>query len=271
MDDAKLTRSMSKKGCSPDNAACEGFFGRLKNEIFDILSVRRDEFNTCLFRTAATELSIGYDGGIDGYKVPLPDGGQLVIRGSVYRVDLMTDAGTTYVRVVDYKTGGKDFVLSDVFYGLNMQMLIYLFAICDNGKELFGETTPAGILYMPAKSAGKSLERGATADDVKKRRIENGRMNGIILENADVVRGMETAARGLFINAEIKEDGTLKGNFLSLREFSMLHKKIDAVLREIGMNIHEGKIPALPVEEAGGRTACDVCDYSAVCLKERSS
>lgn len=34
MDDAKLVRSMSKKGCSPDNSACEGFFGRLKTEMF---------------------------------------------------------------------------------------------------------------------------------------------------------------------------------------------------------------------------------------------
>ena len=34
MKKAELTRSMSKKGCSPDNAACEGFFGRLKNEMF---------------------------------------------------------------------------------------------------------------------------------------------------------------------------------------------------------------------------------------------
>lgn len=34
MDRAKLTRSMSQKGCSPDNSACEGFFGRLKNEMF---------------------------------------------------------------------------------------------------------------------------------------------------------------------------------------------------------------------------------------------
>ena len=34
MDQAGLTRSMSKKGCTPDNAACEGFFGRLKNEMY---------------------------------------------------------------------------------------------------------------------------------------------------------------------------------------------------------------------------------------------
>ena len=34
MHNAKLIRSMSRKGCSPDNAACEGFFGRLKTELF---------------------------------------------------------------------------------------------------------------------------------------------------------------------------------------------------------------------------------------------
>ena len=34
MENQKLTRSMSKKGCSPDNSACEGLFGRLKNEMF---------------------------------------------------------------------------------------------------------------------------------------------------------------------------------------------------------------------------------------------
>jgi transposase InsO family protein len=32
--DARFVRSMSRKGCSPDNAACEGFFGRMKNELF---------------------------------------------------------------------------------------------------------------------------------------------------------------------------------------------------------------------------------------------
>ena len=34
MHSANLIRSMSRKGCSPDNAACEGFFGRLKTELF---------------------------------------------------------------------------------------------------------------------------------------------------------------------------------------------------------------------------------------------
>jgi transposase InsO family protein len=42
-----LIRSMSKKGCSPDNAACEGFFGTVKIEVFYTRSwdgVSVDEF-----------------------------------------------------------------------------------------------------------------------------------------------------------------------------------------------------------------------------------
>jgi len=48
---AQLVRSMSRKACSPDNAACEGFFGRLKNELFypqDWLSTTIDEFIAAL-------------------------------------------------------------------------------------------------------------------------------------------------------------------------------------------------------------------------------
>ena len=44
MDEANLLRSISKKGCSPDNSACEGFFGRLKNEMF----YQRDWTNTTI-------------------------------------------------------------------------------------------------------------------------------------------------------------------------------------------------------------------------------
>ena len=55
----------------------------------------------------------------------------------------------TYLRVIDYKSGGKDFVLSDVLSGLNMQMLIYLFASGENGEEKYGDVFPSGVLYMP--------------------------------------------------------------------------------------------------------------------------
>ncbi|MBQ7638208.1 MAG: PD-(D/E)XK nuclease family protein [Clostridia bacterium] len=241
---------------------------KLKKEIFDMLSVRRREFSVCMFKTAAAELSIGYADGIKGYEVPLPDGGRLIIKGSVDRVDIMKNGEASYVRVIDYKTGGKDFRLSDVFCGLNMQMLIYLFAVCENGKERFGELLPAGVLYVPAKGSGKTLDRNAGPEEILRRRIENGRMNGVILENAEVIKGMEAGARGLFINAQIQNDGSLKGNLLSFDDFICLHKKIDSVLTEMGMSIQAGAVPAVPVDEGNERSVCSWCDYSAVCLKE---
>ena len=49
--------------------------------------------------------------------------------------------GTKYIRVVDYKSGTKNFVYSDVLYGLNLQMFIYLFTICNSGTKLNGKET----------------------------------------------------------------------------------------------------------------------------------
>lgn len=240
---------------------------RLKTEIYELLLLRREEFSSCLFRTVATEFAIGMKDGIKGYEVPLPGGGTLVIRGSVDRVDLMRSENGGYVRVIDYKTGGKEFELADVFFGLNMQMLIYLFAICENGREVFGETIPAGVLYVPAKTAGKQVDRRAEDDEIWKQRMENGRMNGVILENAEVIRGMETAARGVYINARINEKGELEGKLLSAEEFGLLHRTIDRVLTQTGADIQRGAIAASPLQ-SGGRSPCDYCDYAAVCLRE---
>lgn len=63
----------------------------------------------------------------------MPDGGTLQIKGSIDRVDRMERDGKAYLRVVDYKSGGKEFLLSDVLNGLNMQMLIYLMCLWQNG------------------------------------------------------------------------------------------------------------------------------------------
>ena len=78
----------------------------------------------------------------------------------------MRKNGKTYLRVIDYKSGGKDFVLSDVLSGLNMQMLIYLFAIGENGEEKYGDVFPSGVLYMPAKKGSDALGRKATSEEV---------------------------------------------------------------------------------------------------------
>lgn len=121
------------------------------------------------FEPADFELRIDKDGLVAPYALPLPDGGTLQIKGSIDRVDRMERDGKAYLRVVDYKSGGKEFLLSDVLNGLNMQMLIYLMCLWQNGAERYGEVIPAGILYMPVKSTPATLGRDATQAEIDKR------------------------------------------------------------------------------------------------------
>ena len=83
------------------------------------------------------------------------DGVTVSLSGFVDRVDGWSDKGRLYLRVVDYKTGRKSFDLTDVWNGLGLQMLIYLFTLKEKGKEKFGADTivPAGVLYFPARDA----------------------------------------------------------------------------------------------------------------------
>lgn len=128
-------------------------YNRLSDSLFEVVKRITEELKVSDFTPTGFEVKIDEDGEIPPYAVPLPDGGFLKIRGSVDRVDTMRKNGKTYLRVIDYKSGGKDFVLSDVLSGLNMQMLIYLFAIGENGEEKYGDVFPSGVLYMPAKKA----------------------------------------------------------------------------------------------------------------------
>ena len=102
--------------------------------------------------------------------ISLSDGTHISVGGKIDRVDIYVKDGVKYIRVVDYKTGSKEFVLSDVLSGLNMQMLIYLDIICD--KELSGsDYSPAGVIYSPASLKKISGERGVTSVEEQQREM----------------------------------------------------------------------------------------------------
>ncbi len=241
---------------------------RSADVIFEILKRLISEFGNSLFVTKDVELDISERGDIKPYKLVLPSGGTLTVGGQVDRVDVMELDEKAYVRIVDYKTGGKKFQLGQVYEGLNMQMLIYLLCIWDNGKERYGDVVPAGVLYVPAKNSGDKLDRRAADSEVVKRKLKNGRMNGLILENEDVLKGMDALAQGTYVDAYIDKNGNLKGNFLSLNNFKRLHERIDEILVSTAGDLHKGKIEALPVSASGYEKVCEYCEYADVCMRE---
>lgn len=240
-------------------------FGKLAVVLEETVGRLCAEFLHSSFEPADFELKIDQDGPIAPYSLPLTDGGTLRITGSIDRVDRMERDGKAYLRVVDYKSGGKEFLLSDVLSGLNMQMLIYLMCLWQNGRERYGAVVPAGILYMPVKSTPATLGRSATEAEIEKARAKACRMSGMVLDHSLVIDGMEDDGKGIFIPARREKDGGLKGTLINLTQLARLQTRMDEILKAMGEGLHRGEIGAAPCFGAGYDRVCDWCDYKSVC------
>lgn len=216
------------------------------------------------FNPEAFELSIGND--IPAYALTLPNGHNVYIRGKVDRADIMRVEDKTYIRVVDYKTGTKLFELSDVMYGMNMQMLIYLSAISKDTTGRFSdEIIPAGVLYVPSVMPVVKAKAGDTEEDILKERNKELKMNGLILRDMDVLQGMERNMGGKFIPAYISSKGELKGvnSLASLDEMNAIFAHIDNLVGEMATELYSGNISARPAKLK--YDACEYCSYKSVC------
>ena len=222
----------------------------------------RNEQMQSAFRAKEYELDIGRD--IPAAVYPLDDGHKAEVHGKVDRIDVYTDAGRTYMRVVDYKTGGKDFDLSDVWQGINVQMLLYLFAVQNNGSGRFGTApVPAGVLYMPG-------DPNPASDEKKADKVYT--MKGLILDDPGVLEAMEKDGEGIFIPASIngKTGEWDKKSLISMEELGKLERRIEELVTEMGNCVRRGDARAVPAVSVNSeRRPCDYCPYRAVCGSDR--
>lgn len=259
-------------------------YSRLADSITEIVLHLSQELSQSEFRPADFELEISEKGAVKPLAVPMPDGGRLFIEGKVDRVDILKKGKNTYLRVIDYKTGVKQFSLSDVMNGLNMQMLIYLFVLCRNGGERYGaengKPIPAGVLYMPARRADVKGDRNAPPDSVETEKAKKMRMNGLILDRPEAVVGMERDGAGIFIPAKFQVEKDETGNTVSCRfdaassiasleKLGLLENHVENILRRMGKMLNSGDISAIPIN-GSGYDPCRYCSYSSVCGHEPS-
>lgn len=212
------------------------------------------------------ELPIRQGGEVSPLELRLADGTQVSVEGTVDRVDLMERDGRRYVRVVDYKSGSKAFRLDDVYYGLNLQMLIYLFAIWKNGKGQLADCLPAGVLYLPAKDHIISAARQTTEEQIEKEHQKKYRMNGLVLEDPICVAGMEEKVSGVFIPVRTKNDGSFdaRSSLATLEQMGSIQRHIERVLSEMAAGLQQGGIAAEPADGLGYEP-CKYCDYQPIC------
>lgn len=241
-------------------------FNRLSDTLTDIMERLRDEFSQNEFVPAGFEYTLRhFDGDEKPLKLVTDSGITVYFDGTVDRIDIYEKDGVKYIRVVDYKSGNKEFKFTDLLYGINMQMLLYLFALTDtsHGGKFSGEI-PAGALYMPSRDIAPKLDRND--EDADKAVTGTYKMSGAVLDNADVIEAMEKECGGKFIPVKQKADGsyTKESKLVTAAEFDNLRKFSYSLLAETAESLINGKVEASPLAE-GKSLPCEYCDYSAVC------
>ncbi|MBQ6718433.1 MAG: PD-(D/E)XK nuclease family protein [Clostridia bacterium] len=200
------------------------------------------EFAQSDFTPVKCELRIGYDGDLPEIKIPIENSGTLELIGVVDRLDTWNG----YIRIIDYKTGHRDFKLPDILFGQNMQMLIYLYAVARS--EQFGARS-AGILYMPA-SRDKNDSKSAR------------RMNGLIAADEALITAMDKENKGEFVPKFSEKSPS--DSFIKEEDFIKIFEFIENKLKRTGSAIYGGDIAADPVDGLDSG-ACKYCEYQSVC------
>lgn len=242
-------------------------FYRIKSTAAKLVSHIVAELCQSDFTPVDFELKVGED--IPEYSLELPDGLRLCVRGSVDRVDLCEKDGRQYIRVVDYKTGTKEFSVNDILYGINLQMFIYMNAIRGGGAQRYGDhITPAGVLYMPAVSPSVNADSTAAADAVQAAVLKKYAMKGVILDDASVITYMEHDGKGVYIPVKLRDGAVSSGtdNLATVEQMGAIFRHVDRLISHMAAALYEGDVDALPLK--GAYDGCEYCRYSAVCLRE---
>ncbi len=257
-------------------------FAKLKKASRILCSNLAAEFKQSRFRPAFFELPIKFpspgEETIEPLSVKLSDGTYAYLYGIADRVDIMEHEDKCYVRVIDYKTGSKNFSLEDVSMGLNMQMLLYLFSIWKNGGNAKSalklaensEIIPAGILYFKAGVPTVTLDAEMPPDEVEQTVSDTLSRNGLLLDDKDILSAMEPSFAGHYIPIKLKADGDFTSNsaksLTSLEGFKTLLSSIENTIKSIGAEIKRGNACAKPIQDKK-HNACKYCEMRPVCRK----
>lgn len=188
----------------------------------------------------------------------LRDGTTVTLRGKIDRVDLFKDGDKVYVRVVDYKTGEKKFSLDDIASGLNLQLVVYLFALC-RANTSFAEKVgcapnvspiPAAANYLSSYITPQKYQKIPKEDEIFDSAIKSFDRSGFFLDDEAVL-------------SALNKNETPKRNLLNSDEIEKLRAELETVITNIAEEMRSGKIGISP--RLDGRSPCNFCSMAQVC------
>ncbi|KAJ52941.1 ATP-dependent helicase/nuclease subunit B [Clostridium tetanomorphum] len=222
------------------------------------------------FEPAGYELSFGFNGDFPPISVELNSGERVNLIGRIDRVDSLKEEDGTYIRIIDYKSGNKDFKLSDVYYGLQIQLLVYLDALLTEIEEKYKENTfPAGMLYFKVDDPIIRTKDEISEGEVHEKILKELKMKGLLLADADIIKAMDKEIKGFsdILPVRLNKDKSLSksSSIATEEEFQLLRKYVRETIVNLCEEMLEGNIGIKPYKKKDNSTPCRFCEYSSIC------
>lgn len=216
------------------------------------------------FKPIKTEAEFG--DGKDYHKIVLElnDGKQVHLIGKIDRIDLADTQDGKYIRIIDYKSSKKSAQLSDIYNGLNLQLITYLDAVTNEDKDII----PGGMLYFKIDDPIISTKQDISKEELEKMLINELKLNGFILNDKSLIRHMDhnIDKSSNLVNVKINDEGlSTNKNALSLDEFNKLQHYSKKILTDISNEIMSGRIDVKPFWKSKISNGCMYCNFNSIC------
>ncbi|MGM8212038.1 helicase-exonuclease AddAB subunit AddB [Virgibacillus sp. W0430] len=246
----------------------------IQQKLQDIISratfVLSEQARQSGFTPVGMELGFGNGEKLAPVSIELPNGFELMLRGRIDRVDIAENEQGLYLRIIDYKSSETKLNLTDVYYGLALQMLAYLDVVLSQSEQWLGKKAlPAGILYFHVHNAMVSKEGKLFDDQIADELFKKYKMYGMLLSDEEVVKMMDQSldsGSSKIIPAGLKKNGgfTHHSKIADRQVFSSLQQHIHQLMIQAGIDITTGNVQLNPYIRKD-KNACTYCKFKSVC------
>ena len=222
------------------------------------------------FVPSSFEMSFSRVEKLEAVNIALTEEEKMKLRGRIDRIDTCEDEEKVYVKVVDYKSGSKKFDLAALYYGLQLQLVVYMNVAAEVTKRNHPdkEVVPAALLYYhvsdPLVKSGEEM----TPEEVSREILKELRTTGIVSgdERAVSLLDKNFSDKSLVIPVERKKDGSfsLRSSTVGKEDYETISQFVNHKIRQFGREILSGNIEVNPCQQ-GGRESCTYCAYKGVC------
>ena len=222
------------------------------------------------FHPDAYELSFRSAASLDDIHLSLTGEERMRLRGRIDRVDIAEDEERVLVKVVDYKSGDKHFDLAALYYGLQLQLVVYMNAALEYEKKKHPrkEVIPAALLYYHVDDPAVESPVELGEDELRELIEKQLRMKGVVSSEPGIVERLdgEMENKSDVIPVERNKDGSFsaRSSVMSGEELQVISDYVSRKIADIGKEILEGNISLNPYEK-GSEEACTWCAFQKVC------